>query len=348
MTGSGDRINMTKDIFSALAPLRGWAAASLVFAALIPAGCLAQAQAPAVMQGGDKTIRIVVPYPPGGTTDLLARAVAPRLGERLGQAVVVENKAGAGGVIGAQQVAKAVPDGRTLVFASIASHGIIPALQNPPPYDPVVDFAPIALVASTPNVLLANPEWPVKDVRELIAMARANPGKINFGSTSHGGSPHMSGELLESMADIKMQHVPYKGGAPMLIDLMGGQIPIAFDNLPSSMTYIKAGKVRALAVTSTTRWPGAPDIPTMAEAGVPGYAVDAWFGLLAPAGTPPAVVDELNRNVVAVLKTPEIEKLFFEQGALPVGNTPQEFGDFIRAELAKWGKVAKSNNISLK
>ncbi len=340
---------MTPTILERPAPRRRLAAAAVV-ALLAPMACIAQAlvPAPVVMQGGDKTIRIVVPYPPGGTTDLLARAIAPRLGERLGQAVVVENKAGAGGVIGAQQVAKAAPDGRTLVFASIASHGIIPALQNPPPYDPVVDFTPITLVASTPNVLLANAELPTRDVRELIAMARAEPGKINFGSTSHGGSPHMSGELLESMADIKMQHVPYKGGAPMLIDLMGGQIPIAFDNLPSSMVYIKAGKVRALAVTTSKRWPGAPEIPTMAEAGVPGYEVDAWFGLLAPAGTPRAVIDELNRNVIAVLKTPEVEKLFFEQGALPVGNTPEEFGAFIRAELAKWSKVAKTNNITLK
>ena len=340
---------MTPTILERPAPRRRLAAAAVV-ALLAPMACIAQAlvPAPVVMQGGDKTIRIVVPYPPGGTTDLLARAIAPRLGERLGQAVVVENKAGAGGVIGAQQVAKAAPDGRTLVFASIASHGIIPALQNPPPYDPVVDFTPITLVASTPNVLLANVELPTRDVRELIAMARAEPGKINFGSTSHGGSPHMSGELLESMADIKMQHVPYKGGAPMLIDLMGGQIPIAFDNLPSSMVYIKAGKVRALAVTTSKRWPGAPEIPTMAEAGVPGYEVDAWFGLLAPAGTPRAVIDELNRNVIAVLKTPEVEKLFFEQGALPVGNTPEEFGAFFRAELAKWSKVAKTNNITLK
>ena len=340
---------MTPTILERPAPRRRLAAAAVV-ALLAPMACIAQALVPAavVMQGGDKTIRIVVPYPPGGTTDLLARAIAPRLGERLGQAVVVENKAGAGGVIGAQQVAKAAPDGRTLVFASIASHGIIPALQNPPPYDPVVDFTPITLVASTPNVLLANAELPTRDVRELIAMARAEPGKINFGSTSHGGSPHMAGELLESMADIKMQHVPYKGGAPMLIDLMGGQIPIAFDNLPSSMVYIKAGKVRALAVTTSKRWPGAPEIPTMAEAGVPGYEVDAWFGLLAPAGTPRAVIDELNRNVIAVLKTPEVEKLFFEQGALPVGNTPEEFGAFIRAELAKWSKVAKTNNITLK
>ncbi len=288
-----------------------------------------------------------MPYPPGGTTDLLARAIAPRLGARIGQSVVVENKAGAGGVIGAQLVAKAAPDGRTLVFASIATHGIIPALQTPPPYDPIADFTPITLVASTPNVLLANPSLLAKNVSELIAMAKADPGKVNFGSTSHGGSPHMSGELFKSLAQIDMVHVPYKGGAPMLIDLMGGQIPIAFDNLPSAMTYILAGKVRALAVTTAVRWPGAPDIPTMAEAGVPGYEVSAWFGLLAPAGTPRAIIDELNRNVVAVLKMPEIEKLFFEQGAEPVGNTPEEFARFIQTELDKWSKLAKANNISL-
>ena len=288
-----------------------------------------------------------MPYPPGGTTDLLARAIAPRLGARIGQSVVVENKAGAGGIIGAQQVAKAAPDGRTLVFASIATHGIIPALQTPPPYNPIVDFAPITLVASTPNVLLANPSLPAQNVNELIAMAKAEPGKVNFGSTSHGGSPHMSGELFKSLAQIDLVHVPYKGGAPMLIDLMGGQIPIAFDNLPSSMTYIKAGKVRALAVTTAKRWPGAPEIPTMAEAGVPGYEVSAWFGLLAPAGTPKPIIDALNRNVVAVLKMPEIEKLFFEQGAEPVGNTPDEFARFIQSELDKWSKLAKSNNIKL-
>ena len=298
-------------------------------------------------QSNDQPIRIVVPYPPGGTTDLLARAIAPRLGARIGQSVVVENKAGAGGVIGAQLVAKAAPDGRTLVFASIATHGIIPALQTPPPYDPIADFTPITLVASTPNVLLANPSLLAKNVSELIAMAKADPGKVNFGSTSHGGSPHMSGELFKSLAQIDMVHVPYKGGAPMLIDLMGGQIPIAFDNLPSAMTYILAGKVRALAVTTAVRWPGAPDIPTMAEAGVPGYEVSAWFGLLAPAGTPRAIIDELNRNVVAVLKMPEIEKLFFEQGAEPVGNTPEEFARFIQTELDKWSKLAKANNISL-
>jgi hypothetical protein len=295
----------------------------------------------------DRPIRIVVPYPAGGTTDLLARAVAPRLAERLGRTVMVENKPGAGGVIGSQLVAKSPADGHTLIFASIASHGIIPALQTPPPYDPVKDFAPITLIASTPNVLLANVNLPAKDVQELIALAKAKPGTINFGSTSHGGSPHMSGELFKTLAGIDIVHVPYKGGSPMLIDLMGGQVAIGIDNLPSSMTYIRAGKVKALAVTTTKRWPGAPEIPTMIEAGVAGYDVSAWFGMLAPAGTPKPVIDVLNTNLVAILKMPDLTKQFFELGAEPVGDTPAEFAKFIQEEGVKWAKVARTNNIKL-
>lgn len=296
---------------------------------------------------GDRPIRIVVPYPAGGTTDLLARAIAPRLGDRLGRTVVVENKPGAGGVIGSQIVAKSPPDGHTLIFASIASHGIIPVLQTPAPYDPVKDFSPVTLVASTPNVLLANINLPAQNVQELIALAKAKPGTIHFGSTSHGGSPHMSGELLKTMAGIDIVHVPYKGGSPMLIDLMGGQVQTGIDNLPSSMTYIRSGKVKALAVTTSKRWPGAPEIPTMIEAGVVGYDVSAWFGLLAPADTPKPVIDALNSNVVAILRTPEITKQFFELGAEPVGDTPAEFARFIQEEGVKWNKVARTNNIKL-
>ena len=305
------------------------------------------AVAPAHAESSDKPIRLIVPYPAGGTTDLLARAIAPRMGEQLGQTVVIENKAGAGGVIGAQQVAKSAPDGLTLVFVSVASHGIIPALQDPPPYDPVTDFAAITLVANTPNVLMATPDFAARTVAELITLAKENPGKINFGSTSHGGSPHMSGELLKLMAGIDLTHVPYKGGSPMLIDLMGGQIPIGFDNLPSSMTYIKSGKVRALAVTTAKRWPGAPEIPTMSEAGVSGYEVSAWFGLMAPAGTPKAIIDGLNAAAVAALKTPEIEKLFYDQGAEPVGNSSDAFERFLAQEREKWAKLAQSNHIHL-
>ena len=295
----------------------------------------------------DKPIRMIVPYPPGGTSDLLARAIAPRLGERLQQTVIIENRAGAGGVIGAQAVARSAPDGYTLVFASIASHGILPVLQKPAPYDAIKDFSPITLVANTPNVLIANIQQPIKSVAELLAAAKAKPGSINFGSTSLGGSPHMGGELLKTMAGIDIVHVPYKGGGPMLIDLMGGQVQVAFDNLPSSINHIRAGKIRALAVTTAKRWPAAPDIPTMAEAGVPGYESGAWFGLLAPANTPKPIVEMLQKHVAAILKLPEVEKMFLEQGAEPVGNSPEQFAKVIASELQKWAKVAAATGVKL-
>ena len=302
---------------------------------------------PALAEFPDRPIKIIVPYPPGGTSDLLARVVAPRLGERLKQTVVIENRAGAGGVIGSQMVAKSPADGYTLLLATIATHGVLPILQKPGPYDAVKDFAPVTLVASTPNVLIANPSAPMRNVAELLALARAKPGSVNFGSTSLGGSPHMSGELLKTMAQVDIVHVPYKGGSPMLIDLMGGQIPIGFDNLPSSINHIRAGKLRALAVTTAKRWPGAPEIPTMAEAGVPGYESSAWFGLLAPANTPKPIVDLLQRHLAAILRQPEVEKLLFEQGAESVGNTPDEFAKIIAAELQKWTKVVAATGVKL-
>jgi tripartite-type tricarboxylate transporter receptor subunit TctC len=295
----------------------------------------------------DRPIKLIVPYPPGGTTDLLARTLAPRLSERLGQPILIENRAGAGGVIGSQVVAKSPADGYTLVFGSIASHGILPAIQVPPPYDPIRDFSPVSLVAITPNVLLANVAAPAKNVAELIALAKSQPGKLNFGSTSLGGSPHMSGELLKSQAKIQMVHVPYKGGAPMLVDLMGGQISYAFDNLPSSIQHIRSGKVKALAVTTAKRWPHAPEIPTMAEAGLTGYESSAWFGLLAPGNTPKAVVDLLQKQVTFILKQPEVEKIFLEQGAMPVGNSPDEFVRFISAEMLKWKTVVSDTGVKL-
>lgn len=302
---------------------------------------------PALAEYPERTIKIIVPYPPGGTADLLARVVAPRLAERLKQTVVIENRAGAGGVIGSQVVAKSPADGYTLLLGTIATHGILPVLQKPAPYDAVKDFAPVTLVARTPNVLLANPSVSVRNVAELLTLARAKPGTINFGSTSLGGSPHMSGELLKSLAQVEIAHVPYKGGGPMLIDLMGGQIPIGFDNLPSSMNHIRAGKLRALAVTTDKRWPGAPEIPTMAEAGVLGYEVWAWFGLLAPAATPKPVVELLQRHVAAILRLPEVEKMLLEQGAEPGGNSPEEFAKMIANELQKWAKVAATTGVKL-
>lgn len=308
---------------------------------------LGAAALPAHADYPDKPIRIIVPYPPGGTTDLLARAIAPRLAERVKQPVVVENRAGAGGVIGAQAVAKAAADGHTLLFGTIATHGILPVLQKPAPYDTTRDFAPITLVANTPNVLLANPAAPFRSVAELLAQARAKPGSLHFGSTSQGGSPHMSGELLKALAQVDLVHVPYKGGGPMLIDLIGGQIPLGFDNLPSALPHIRSGKLRALAVTTAQRWPGTPEIPTLAEAGVTGYEAAGWFGLLAPGGTPRAVVEVLQRQVSAILRQPEVEKYFLDQGAEPVGNTPDEFSNLIAAELQKWARVVTATGVKL-
>ena len=324
-------------------PLRRSVAAALTGLTALTLGCAA----PAWAEFPDKPLKIIVPYPPGGTSDLLARAIAPRLGERLHQPVVVENRAGAGGVIGAIAVAKSPADGYTLLLGTIATHGILPVLQKPAPYDAARDFAPVTLVANTPNVLVANPSLPLRSLADLLALARAKPGTLNFGSTSQGGSPHMSGELLKSMAQVDIVHVPYKGGGPMLIDLMGGQIQIGFDNLPSSINHIRAGKIRALAVTTAKRWPGAPEIPTLAEAGIPGYEVSAWFGLLAPAATPRPVIDLLQRHVAAILRLPEVEKMFFEQGAEPVGNTPDEFAKLIAAELKKWSTVVTATGVKL-
>ena len=315
---------------------------ALAGAALVPAWAAAQGQ-PRI----DRPIKIIVPYPPGGTSDLLARTVGARLSERLGQPVVIENKAGAGGVVGSQQVAKAAPDGSTLLLSTIASHGIIPALQKPPPYDPVRDFTPITVIAGTPNVLLVNNDLPVRTLAEFLALARSKPGAMNFGSTSQGGSPHMSGELLKVTAKLDMLHVPYKGGGPMLIDLMGGQISAAFDNLPSAMVHIKAGKVRALAVTTSKRWPTAPEIPTMAEAGVPGYEMAAWFGLMAPPGMARALVQMLHKEVAAILQEPETSKRLLEMGADPSGIAPEEFSRFLVAEREKWARVGATAGVKL-
>lgn len=293
----------------------------------------------------NKPVRIVVPYPPGGTTDLLARLLAAKLGEKLGRSFTVDNRAGASGAIGSQLVAKSPADGYTLVMATISSHGINAALHKNLPYDPVADFAPITLVASTPNVITVNADMPAKTLADLLAMARAKPGALSFGSTSTGGSPHMSVELLKMMAQVDMVHIPYKGGGPMLTDLIGGQIPVGVDNLPSSMAHIQSGKIRALAVTTAKRWPGTPDIPTVAESGVAGYEASAWFGLLAPAGTPREIVNLLQRNVAGIVGQPEVSQRLAELGAEPVASTPEAFGRQIAGEIDKWKKVVAATGV---
>jgi len=319
---------------------------SILAGSLLALGIVAMASAAEAQQVyPDRTVKIVVPYPPGGTTDLLARAVAGRLTDSLKQTFIVENRGGASGSIGTEAVARAAPDGYTLLMGTISTHGINPAIGKVP-YDPVKDFQPVTDVADTPNVLTVNPDTPFRNLKDVLDAARAKPGSITFGSTSPGGSPHMSGELLKAMTGTDLLHVPYKGGGPMLIDLMGGQIQLGFDNLPSSMPHIKAGKIRPIAVTTTERWPQAPEIPTIAESGVPNYEVSAWFGLLAPAGTPKPIVDQLQKAVAQILKSPEVNAQLLELGAKPVGNTPEQFAAMIETELQKWRKVARSNKLN--
>jgi tripartite-type tricarboxylate transporter receptor subunit TctC len=290
---------------------------------------------------------MIVPYPAGGTTDILARLVAGRLEQRLGKPFIVENRGGASGMIGTAAVAQAAPDGHTLVVGTISTHGINASVFKTMSYDTVRDFAPVTIIASTPNVLMVHPSLPVQNVKELIALAQKNPGTLSFGSTSTAGSPHMSGELLKTLAKIDIQHVPYRGASPMLNDLLGGHIKLAFDNLPSSMAHSKSGAVRALAVTTAERFPHAPDIPTMAESGVAGYEVAAWFGVLAPAKTPPAVVDLLQRNIAEIVKEDAIRKRLDDLGAVPSGIAPAEFARHIEAEVSKWKDVVAATGVKV-
>ena len=290
-----------------------------------------------------KPIRLVVPFPPGGATDLIARAVAQKLGETWGQSVVVDNRPGAGGNIGTELVARSAPDGYTLEMGTVGTHAINASLYSKMPYDHVRDFVPVILVAGVPNVLEVNPALPVNSVQELIAYAKANPGKLNFASSGSGTSIHLSGELFKVMAGVQMTHVPYKGSAPALQDLIGGQVQLMFDNLPPSLPQIKAGKLRALAVTSAGRAPALPDTPTVAEAGLPGFEASSWFGVLAPAGTPPEIVNKLNAEIAKWLASPGAKEKLANVGANIAGGTPEDFARHIQAETAKWAKVVKES-----
>ncbi|GKS86417.1 tripartite tricarboxylate transporter substrate binding protein [Acidovorax sp. SUPP1855] len=295
----------------------------------------------------NKPITIIVPFAAGGTTDILARVIGQGLSAELGQSVVVDNRAGAGGNIGGQMAARAPADGYTLFMGTVGTHAINAALYKKMPFDPVKDFAPLTRVANVPNLLVANPNQPYKTVQELIAYAKANPGKVNFGSSGSGSSIHLSGELFKSMAKVDMQHVPYKGSAPAVTDLLGNQIGIMFDNMPSAIQHVRSGKLRPIAVTTAKRSPELPDVPTIAEAGVSGYEATSWFGMFAPAGTPAPIVAQLNKALVKVLSQPETKKKLADQGAEPVSETPEQFAAFIQAESAKWGKVVKESGASV-
>jgi tripartite-type tricarboxylate transporter receptor subunit TctC len=290
-----------------------------------------------------KPVRLVVPFPAGGTTDILARAMAQKLSEALGQQFVVDNRPGAGGNIGADIVAKSAPDGYTLLMGTVGTQAINPSLYAKMPYDAAKDFAPVILVAGVPNVLVAHPSVPAKTVAELIKLAKDKPGAINFASSGNGTSIHLSGELFKVMTGVQMSHVPYKGSAPAITDLLGGQVQIMFDNLPSAMPHIKAGKLRAIAVTSTKRAPALPDVPTIAEAGVPGFEASSWFGILAPTGTPRDIVLKINAEGNKALNSADMKEKLLAQGAEAVGNTPESFSDYIKAETVKWAKVVKDS-----
>ena len=286
-----------------------------------------------------KPIRLIVPYSPGGTADLLGRGIARKLSESLGQQVIVENRTGAGGGIGANLVAKSKADGYTLLLGTIATHAINPNLYPDNPYDPVKDFVPVALVATMPNLLVVNPSVPARSVRELIALAKAKPGELAFASAGSGTSQHLSGELFKKMAGVDMLHIPYKGNAPAVTDLIGGQVQVMFDNIPISLQQVRAGKLRALAVTGPNRSAVLPDVPTIAEAALPGYSVTSWFGLFAPAGTPAAIVARLNRETNKALAGKALHRQLTDQGIEPGSGTADQLAAHLRAELSRWKKI---------
>jgi tripartite-type tricarboxylate transporter receptor subunit TctC len=314
---------------------------ALAGASMLPTGLVhAQAAWP------NKPVRIVVPFAPGGTTDILARALAPELSRAFGQTFVVDNKPGAGGNVGSGEVAKAAPDGYTLLMGTVGTHGINASLYPKMPYDPVKDFAPITLVAGVPNVLVMNPAkaeaLKINSVPDLIRYAKANPGRLNMASSGNGTSIHLSGELFKARTGTFLVHFPYRGSGPALLDLIGGTMDLMFDNLPSAMPQIKAGKLKALAVTSAQRSAALPDLPTLAEAGpIPGFDASSWFGLLAPAGTPADIVNRIQQESLKAMATPALKERLLAQGAIPSGITPAQFATYIGEESRKWAEVVK-------
>jgi len=291
-------------------------------------------------------IKFIVVYPPGGASDVTARIIAAKLTESLSQTVIVENKPGANGIIATDYVAKAAPDGYTILMANLGPNAINPAVYKKLPYDAVKDFAPVTLTSIVPQILVVNPQLPIRTAGELIAYSKAQPNKVTFASAGNGASNHLSGELFNAMGGIKMTHVPYKGDAPSIIDVMSGTVDVALPTAIAVMSQVKAGKVRAIAVTGTTRLASLPDVPTVAET-LPGYEAVSWGGVMAPAGTPHEIVNRLNAEINKILKMPDVAEKLEALGAVIVGSTPDEFGVYVKSEIAKWGKVARDNNVTL-
>ena len=311
--------------------------------ALVIAGCLLQAGTGAAQGYPARAIRVVVPQAPGGGNDTIARLIGQRLTQTLKQQVVVDNRAGAGGLIGAELVAKAPPDGYTLLLGNVATLAIIPNVQKKMPYDPFKDFEPVSLIASAPLLVVVHPSLPVTSIKQLIALAKAKPGELNYASNGFGSSTHLATELFKVMTGTNMTHVPYKGLAPATTDLLSGQVQVMFSSAVAMLPHVKAGRLRALAMTGAKRSTAIPDVPTVAEAGVRGYEAGSWYGILAPAGTDKAIIDTLSREIAAATRTPEILERLNNEAVIPIGSTPAEFASHIRKEHARVAQVVKTS-----
>ncbi len=292
----------------------------------------------------DKTIRFLVPYPPGGGTDVIARIVQERFQIALGQTIVIENKGGAGGSVGTEVVARAAPDGYTVLF-TLSSHTINPAIFPKLPFDTVKDFEPIGTVASLPQILVANPQLPVNTIAELIALAKAKPGTLAYASVGNGSPGHLAGELLKLRTGTQMTHIPYRGGGPAVVDVIGGQVPLLWVSIPAAAQFVKTGKLKALGVSTLKRSTAFPDVPTLQEAGVPDFEVDSWYAMFVPARTARPIIDKLNRALNTVVADPAIREKLLAQGSEGVGGTPEALGNMVAAELPKWAKLARDANI---
>jgi len=313
---------------------------------ILASALLALAAMPALAQSApwpSKPIRYIVPFAPGGTTDILARVVGEKLATALGQQILVDNRAGQGGSLGSAELARAAPDGYTIGGGTISSHAINATLYDKLSYDPVTSFAPITLYATQPNVLLVHPSLPAKSVKELIELLKANPEKYSFGSAGTGTSQHISGEMFKTMAGVKMQHIPYRGSGQMLPELLGGTLPIAFDNIATALPHIKAGKLRALAVTTAKRSAVAPEVPTMAESGLAGYEISSWQAVFAPAGTPKPIIDRLYSEISKILQLPDVQKRLSDMGLDLSGMPPQELAALVKADVPRLGKIVKES-----
>jgi tripartite-type tricarboxylate transporter receptor subunit TctC len=317
--------------------------ALLTAAALVIAAMPAFANVASAQEYPARPVRVIIPFPPGGSNDVVGRLIGTHLGERLGKQVIIDNRSGAGGVIGTEAVAKSPPDGYTLLMISLA-HAVNPWLYKLT-YDPIKDFAPIGLLAKGPNVLVVHPSLPVKSVKELIALAKQKPGDLQYASAGIGSFQHLGGELFKLTAGVDLLHVPFKGGGPAMIDVVGGHTKVMFSSMVQTVPQIKSGKLRALATGGLERSPVLPDLPTIAEAGVPGYEAVNWWGLVAPAGTAQPIIDRLNREIEVVQKSPEVQKQFANEGAEAVGMKPADFGGFMASEMNKWEKVVKQGGI---